>query len=108
MTWAWMAVVPPRHVIAVIFVVPLLVQVVLFEVVAQLDPQVGAPGRTVAYIDGRAPTDGELAVVVVKAVRRDGQLMEAIRTAHAAGGLSSIVDGGQQQSDEDGDDGDDN
>ena len=27
-------------------------QIVLFEVVEQLDPQVGAPGRTVADIDG--------------------------------------------------------
>src|SRR5262249_32440898 len=37
-----------NDVVAVIAVVPLLMQVVLFEEGEQLDPQVGAPGRTVA------------------------------------------------------------
>ena len=67
---------PPGGVVTVIVVVPLPVQVVLFEVGEQLDPQVGAQGRPAAHIDGKTPPDGELARCVVVVVRRQRCLLE--------------------------------
>src|SRR5262249_26035712 len=55
--------IPSRDVVEVIVAVPLLVQVVLFDVGEQLDPQGGAPGRTIADKDRKARPGGELAVV---------------------------------------------
>src|SRR5262249_10869040 len=94
----------PGDVVAVIVVVPLLVQVVLFEVGQQFDPQVGAPGRTVAHVDGKTRPDWELPVVAVVVVRGQGDLLEVVQALGACGGRADLLDGGEQQADEDGDD----
>src|SRR5262245_11132827 len=53
---------PPRDIVAVIVVVPLLSQVVLFEVGKQFDPEGAASGRTVAHKVGKVAPRGELLV----------------------------------------------
>ena len=64
----------PGDVFEVIVLVPVVLQVVLFEVREQLDPKVGAPGRTVANINREMRPGGELSVGVVEVVGRQGDL----------------------------------
>jgi len=39
-------------------------------------------------------------------VRREAELVHVVDAGRAAGGLADLLDGGEQQADEDGDDGD--
>jgi len=52
------------------------------------------------------PHGGEFAVGVVEIVGGQADLVEVVLAAHAVGGLADLLDGGQQQADQDGDDGD--
>ena len=104
MTWAWVAFVPPHDVVAVIEVVPLLVQVVLLEVGEQFDPKVSAPGWAVAHHDGKARPDGELLEGVVVVVCRQGDLLEVVQALGTVGGLADFLHRGEEQADQDGND----
>src|SRR5262249_31109681 len=70
----------------------------------EVGEQVERPGRAGKT---RAPVVGEFAVVRI-GVRVDGQadLLEVVLALGAAGGLADLLDGGEQEADEDGDDGD--
>ena len=39
-------------------------------------------------------------------MKRQAELLHVVLTLHAGGGLADLLDGGQQQADQDGDDGD--
>src|SRR5262249_20248260 len=47
---------------------------------------------------------GQPAVDVVEGVQGDADLLEVVAALHSAGGLTDLLDGGQQQADQDGDD----
>src|SRR5262249_34323543 len=97
---------PPGVVVAVIVVVPLLVQGVLLEVGEQLDPQVGAAGRPAAHIDGKMEPGREPALGAVVLVCREGQLLEVALAAGAVGGRAHLLHRWHEEADEYGDDGD--
>src|SRR5205823_2535287 len=64
-----------------------------------------APGATVST-PGRvhvAPRR-QRAVGVVVVVAGEGELLEVVGALHACGGLADLLDGGQEQADQDGDD----
>src|SRR5262249_45823785 len=51
--------------------------------------------------------DRQVVVDVVEAVQRQAELLEVVGALDARGGLAHLLDGGEQQADEDGDDRDD-
>ena len=63
--------------------------------------QVGIRSRDQVLIAGRK---GGLRIVVI--VQRDAELFQIIAAFHPVGGLTNLLDGGQQEADQDGDDGD--
>ena len=97
----------PGDIVAVVAIVPSLVEVALLEIREQLDPQIGAPGRYAGHIDGQARPSGKPAGGVVGVVRRQSNLLEVVLATHAAGGLADLLHRGQEQSNEDRDNGDD-
>ena len=74
-----------RDVVTVIVVVPPSVQVVLFEVEEQLDPQIDAVGWYASHVDGRTCARGKLLVDIVIVLRGQAELPHVIETGSAAG-----------------------
>ena len=96
---------PAGEVVAVIVVVPLAVQGRLLEVGEELDPEVRAPAEAAPLrVDGDEPR-GEVSPRVVVVMGREGQLLQVVGAAGAAGRLAGRLHGGQEQPDQDRDDG---
>ena len=73
-------------------------QVVLFEVEEQLDPQIDADGWYASHIDGKTCTAGELPVDIVIVLRGQSQLPHVIDACKRADAVRARrLHGGQQQ-----------
>src|SRR5262249_49807778 len=81
----------------------LLVQVILLDVGQDVDEPAVPPAGTG---DAVAAPEGKFAEGVVVAVTGDGELVEVVAALDAGGGVANLLDGGDEQADEDGDDGD--
>src|SRR5262249_45829677 len=62
-------------------------------------------GRDELVVGAVGAGGGQKAGGVVDVVGGDGDLLEVVLAPHAGGGLADLLDGGQEQADEDGDDG---
>src|SRR5262245_15449539 len=91
------AVLVRRDVLAVIVVVPQLVQAVLLAEGKELDPPVGAPGRPAADKDRRPQPDGELAPGVVVGVGGRGELLKVVAAAVPRGGGRGLLTAGRSR-----------
>src|SRR5262249_9721584 len=82
-----------------------LVQRALLDVRQQPRQEAPAVGRGRVVVVAGAGACGQVALGIVEAVAGDAELFEVVLTAHACGGLADLLDGGQQQADQDGYDG---
>src|SRR5262249_56943840 len=78
-----------------------LVDVVLLDVRQQDEEEGAADAAGAVGVHGR-----EVAVGTLVVVHRQHDLLDVVGAPHAGGGGADLLDGGQEQADEDGDDGD--
>src|SRR5262249_11017635 len=83
------------------------VQVALLDVGQGAGQPAPAVGAEVVVVGARPGVDGEVALGVVVGVDGDGQLVQVVLALDVGRGFADLLDGGEQQADQDRDDRDD-